>query len=101
MGKGNRLNGGAKMNKQRFLVIINMFLGVLLLSQIATVFLMGSIGYNFTEAFHEVNGFVIFGLIIVHMTLNWPWIKKAAIKRCSFFISRTDWRNTLPSVFHR
>ena len=69
------------MNKQRLLIIVNILLGVLILSQLATVILMGSIGYEWPEAFHEVNGVVIFVLIAVHVTLNWQWVKKVVLKR--------------------
>jgi len=68
------------MNKQRLLVIVNLTLGILILSQFATIVLMNTIGYKFFEAVHEVNGFIILVLIILHVILNWPWIKKNVFK---------------------
>jgi len=69
------------MNKQRILVLVNILLGVLIISQFATVILMESLDTGFAEDLHEVNGFIIFGLIIVHVALNWRWVKQNVFKR--------------------
>ncbi len=69
------------MNKQRMLVIVNIMLGVLVISQFATLFFMEFVGAEWTKEFHEINGFILFGLILVHVVLNWQWIKHNVFKR--------------------
>ena len=69
------------MNKQRLLIVVNILLGILIISQFASVILMEFLDKDFAGEFHEVNGFIIFGLILIHVTLNWQWIRHNVLKR--------------------
>lgn len=69
------------MNKQKLLVIVNVFLGVVILIQLTTAILMGAFGFEWAVEFHEANGIALFVLAAVHIFLNWAWIKKMIFKQ--------------------
>jgi len=68
------------MNRHRVALIIRLVIWVLILSQLTAVVLMRTVGYGFSEAFHEVNGFLIGILLIVYIVLDWKWIRKNMFK---------------------
>jgi Na+-translocating ferredoxin:NAD+ oxidoreductase RnfE subunit len=68
------------MNRHRVALIIRLIIWILILSQLTTIVLMKTVGYGFSEAFHEVNGLLIGVLLIVCVILDWTWIKKNMFK---------------------
>lgn len=68
------------MNRHRLALIIRLIIWVLILSQLTTIVLMKTVGYGFSEAFHEVNGLLIGVLLIIYIVLDWAWIKKNMFK---------------------
>ena len=68
------------MNRHRLALMIRLVIWVLILSQLAAVVLMRTVGYGFIEAFHEVNGLLIGVLLIVYIVLDWKWIQKNIFK---------------------
>jgi len=71
---------GGEMNRHRLALIIRLIIWVLILSQLATIVLMRTVGYGFSEALHEVNGLLIGILLIIYFILDWKWIKKNMFK---------------------
>jgi hypothetical protein len=68
------------MNRQRLVLILKLLIWILILSQLAAVVLMKTVGYGFTEAFHEVNGLFICVLLVIYVILDWRLIKKTLKK---------------------
>ncbi len=68
------------MNRHRIALIIRLIIWILILSQLTTIVLMKTVGYGFSEAFHEVNGLLIGVLLIVYVILDWGWIKNNIFK---------------------
>ena len=68
------------MTKNRLLVIVNLLLAILIISQLSTVILMKVVGYKGIVEIHAIIGSLIFILITMHVILNWVWIKKNIFK---------------------
>jgi hypothetical protein len=70
------------MTKQKALRILNPLLGVLLVAQISAP-LLGQViempPYQYQV--HTWNGVLIGVLIVLHIILNWPWIKSNYFKK--------------------
>jgi hypothetical protein len=73
------------MNKMLLLKIVNPLLGLSFLVQAITgIMLTRSIGISFidkTAHIHEANGTVFLLLVIIHLTLNWSWVKATFFKK--------------------
>ena len=66
------------MTKNAALKILNPVLGVLLINQMLTGIFADQILARAPDAFevlHEGNGYLIVFLSVVHVILNWPWVK--------------------------
>ena len=63
------------MTRASVLKIVNPILGVLLLNQVATGLLHGVLPYEAFEVLHEWSGILLVVVVIVHVILNWNWIK--------------------------
>ncbi len=66
------------MTKNAALKIINPILGVLLINQMLTGIFADEILMRAPDAFevlHEGTGYLIVFLSVVHVILNWPWVK--------------------------
>ena len=37
-------------------------------------------GPEFLEEIHKFNGFLLLGLVVVHLVLNWGWVKSNFLK---------------------
>lgn len=73
------------MNKMKLLKIVNPLIAVQFVLQvfsvIALIFLSAVIPAEKAGKMHTVGGFVLIGLIIVHIFLNWNWIKTNFFKK--------------------
>jgi uncharacterized membrane protein YraQ (UPF0718 family) len=61
--------------KNSILKIINPVLGVLLINQILVGLLHGVLPHEVFEVMHEGGGIVFAIMAVLHVTLNWSWIK--------------------------
>ena len=63
------------MNKRNLLKIVNVLLAILILNQATTALLRDILGHNLFEFFHEGGGVTLFVIALVHLYLNWAWVK--------------------------
>ena len=69
------------MTKAMALKIVNVLILLALLIQLGTgVGLLARPGEELGD-FHAVNGFVFGGLALIHLGLNWNWVKATFFKR--------------------
>ena len=72
------------MNRNVMLKILNPLLGLLMLNQILTGFLADELFRLSPNAFgilHEGGGIVLTVGILLHVVLNWAWIKATYLKK--------------------
>jgi hypothetical protein len=69
------------MNKKTALKIINVIIAILILNQAASAALRGLIGREAFELLHEGGGFLLLIGVIIHVILNWGWVKSAFHKK--------------------
>jgi len=72
---------GSAMQRQKWLKVINSALPVMLIWLVITVLLRKSIPYEIYEIIHGFIGFAMTGLILLHVTLNFGWIKSNYLKK--------------------
>ena len=63
------------MKRNSILKIVNPILGILLVSQITTGLLGGTLSREVFEIVHKKGGILLAIVVSLHVTLNWPWIK--------------------------
>jgi hypothetical protein len=63
------------MKRNTALRILNLILLVLFISQAVTGLFHAKISHETFEIFHEGGGKVFIGLIVVHLILNFNWVK--------------------------
>ena len=63
------------MTRNSALKILNPVIGLLFLSQFLTAVFHGSIPPETYELLHEGGGLALTALIVLHLILNWGWIK--------------------------
>lgn len=63
------------MKRNTVLKILNPILGIFLVNQIATGLLRAKLSYEAFEILHETAGLVLAGLVVLHLILNFNWIK--------------------------
>ncbi len=63
------------MNKRTLLKIVNVILAVLILNQAITALLHDFITRNVFGYLHEGGGVTLFIFALVHVYLNWAWVK--------------------------
>ena len=68
--------------KIKLLKIVNLFLGLAFLLQVISVVTMIlEIGPGWIYSMHSINGLVFILLVIVHIVLNWAWIRVNFMKK--------------------
>ena len=67
------------MNKS--LKYLNPLLFLLALIQITSVILLVSVPSFEVLGIHKLNGFLLLIVIVIHFSLNWPWIKATYLTR--------------------
>lgn len=63
------------MGKSRFLPILNVLLFFAVLFQAATGIFEERLDETFFEHYHPLVGFIMTALVIIHLVLNWGWVK--------------------------
>jgi len=69
------------MNKAVWLKRVNVVMFFLLVLQALTAMLSGVINPEVFEAIHPVGGGLLVLLGLVHIGLNWAWVRSALLKR--------------------
>jgi len=69
------------MKKNNILKILNPVIALLLLSQICTALLNDVLGEEVFEAIHETGGFLLAVGGVLHLALNWNWVKANYLKK--------------------
>jgi len=69
------------MKRNDALKIINPLLGLLVINQILTGLFGGSLPHDLFEFLHEGGGFALAGVALIHLILNWNWVKATYFKR--------------------
>ena len=67
--------------RNTMLKILNPILGVLLVSQVLTGALREAMSHEVFEILHQAAGFVFAGTVLLHVGLNWNWVKANFFKR--------------------
>ena len=68
------------MKKQSWLRIINAALAVLIVVQVGSALLRTHIPYAIFRVAHPLVGFLLFATVVVHLALNWNWVKMSYFK---------------------
>lgn len=69
------------MKRNDALKIVNPILAVLVVNQILTGLFGRSLSHGAFEVFHKDGGFVLAGVAVLHLILNWNWVKANYFKR--------------------
>jgi protein-S-isoprenylcysteine O-methyltransferase Ste14 len=68
------------MNKKNLLMITNIVLLLAFVTQVATVVMMQLFRSHFVFELHGIVGFILIFAAILHVYLNWWWIKANILK---------------------
>ncbi|MFA5424676.1 MAG: hypothetical protein WC374_12550 [Phycisphaerae bacterium] len=68
------------MKKNTALKILNLILAVMLINQVVTGLMADELSAGTFEILHEGAGLVLAGLIVLHLVLNFGWIKTSYFK---------------------
>ena len=75
------IQGGYPMEKRTALKFINMIIAILILNQASSAFLRGLMGREAFELLHQGGGILLLIGIIIHVILNWGWVKSTFHKK--------------------
>jgi len=68
------------MNKQKALKIVNILLALMVIGILTSAILHDYIDKEIFEKVHPLGGFTLIILIIIHLSLNWSWVKSTYFK---------------------
>ena len=71
------------MKRNMMLKLLNPILAVLFVSQIMTGIFHGSLPHEVFEIMHEGGGMLLALAALLHVVLNWNWIRTTYLKRRS------------------
>jgi hypothetical protein len=69
------------MNRQTVLKFLNVFLLLDFLCLVATVLLNETLPRNVFYRVHPIFGSVLIILVVLHLILNWNWVRSSYIKK--------------------
>lgn len=72
---------GDAMDKKTALKFINVIIAILILNQAASAILRGLIGPEAFEILHEGGGVLLLLGVLIHVILNWGWVKAQFFKK--------------------
>jgi hypothetical protein len=71
------------MKRSTVLKVINPVLAVLMISQMFSGFFGGALPHEAFEILHEGGGIALAILVLLHLILNWNWVKATYFKRAA------------------
>ena len=77
------LTVGQVMKKQNMIKIVNPIMGILMLNQFITGFFHKQISHDTFEVLHEWGASLLLVFVILHVILNWGWIKNHFLSKRS------------------
>jgi hypothetical protein len=69
------------MSKGQSLRVVNAVLAVLIVTQAASGLMADEMSHEAFEAVHVGGGFLMVGCAIIHLLMNWGWVKANYFKR--------------------
>ena len=72
---------GGNMSKNKVLKVVNLVLLVLIINQMVGAFLYWSISPTLFEWGHKQAGILLAVVIVIHLILNWSWVKTNYFKK--------------------
>ena len=69
------------MKKNTILKILNPIIALLLLCQVCTALRMILLGHGDAEEIHEIGGILLALGALLHLILNWNWVKASYFKK--------------------
>jgi uncharacterized membrane protein len=70
-----------KMSKQKVLLVLNPVMALVLLALAITAMLHVQIPYNIYRILHPGLGYTFLTGVVLHVILNWSWIRTMLLKR--------------------
>lgn len=67
--------------KKFVLKVLNPIIALLLLNQVSTALISGALSRELFEKIHETGGFLLFLGVVIHLLLNWNWVKTTYLKK--------------------
>ncbi|MBN2092918.1 DUF4405 domain-containing protein [candidate division KSB1 bacterium] len=68
------------MNKQKALKVVNVLLALMVIGILTSAVSHDFIDKAIFEKVHPLGGFTLIILIIIHLSLNWLWVKSTYFK---------------------
>jgi hypothetical protein len=68
------------VQKTKVLKVVNIILALLFLNQACTGFLYKVLPYKLYEIIHGGGGVVLAAAVVVHVILNWGWVRANILK---------------------
>jgi hypothetical protein len=69
------------LNKIKTLRYINPIIGLLILSQLLSGLFNRMLHYETFEIIHKGGGILFFVVVIIHVALNWSWVKTTYLRK--------------------
>jgi len=69
------------MQRNTVLKFVNPVLGLVVLSQLVTGALHGLLPRQVFETMHQVGGIAVAAAVLLHVLLNWNWVKATYFRR--------------------
>ncbi len=69
------------MKRTTALKILNPILGILFVNQMLSALLHDVMSHEVFEILHEGAGYALIGAVVLHVILNWNWIKANFLKK--------------------
>jgi hypothetical protein len=67
--------------KKFVLKVLNPIIALLILNQVFSALLHGALSNKLFEKIHETGGFLLFIGVVIHLFLNWGWVKATYLKK--------------------
>jgi hypothetical protein len=68
------------MNKQKALKIVNILLALMVVGIMTSAISHDFIDEAIFEKVHPLGGFILILLVVIHLILNWSWVKSVYFK---------------------
>jgi uncharacterized membrane protein YraQ (UPF0718 family) len=68
------------MNKQKALKVVNILLALMVIGILTSAISHDFIDEEIFEKVHPLGGFTLIVLVVIHLILNWSWVKSTYFK---------------------